>query len=395
MNLIYAIAIVLLFGITLSRFAQKLNIPSIIGYLVSGIIIGPSVLGFINVEQVSDLQTFSVITLSILSFIIGSQFKLSHVKRIGGKMILTGLYACLTTFLFISIGMILLKQDVRVALILGVIGATTAPAVVMNIFKDYKAKGKLTDTILSIVAIDDVISIILFGFTLILIENSMTNFHLISLFAPFKEIIISLILGSIMGYALGLGSKLFKENTSQIALVIVFIFSTITFANYLGISPLLICTIMGIVFVNSFEGKIINGILDVSDELLSVILIIFFVVSGATLDVTLIPQIWFIALVFIIVRVFGKWIGALLGSNIAKLDDSISKVLGLGLLSQTGLAVGLVLAASDVLKDKTAMVQSIVVLTSITIDLISPFILKMILKKENNIEYKVSLFKRK
>lgn len=391
MQVITALVFVLLFGIVFSKIAQLIRIPYIIGYLIAGVIIGPSVLGLIDPYQVSTMETFSIITLSVLSFIVGSELRFSYLKKIGSKPIITAIFTSFTTFIVITVSMIFLLKDLSSALILGVIGAATAPAVIMNIFKKYKTKGELTETILSIVAIDDIVSIILFGLILTILESSGTNLNILSLLMPFVEIILSFIIGSVLGITLGMVSRIFKGYTYSFALILVFILSSIAITDYFEMSSLLTCTIMGIMFVNFSSVKVANNILDVTDEILSLVLIVFFVISGSELNINIIPSIWKISLGFIVVRIIGKYLGALLGSKITGMNSKISSVLGLCLLSQTGLTVGLLLAASKVLGDNYEIVQGIVIFTSIIIDIISPIILKIILKQKGEIPAKLKI----
>lgn len=393
MDVISAITIILLFGLIFSKIAKVFKVPYIIGYLFAGILIGPSLLNLITTSQTNNFESFSAITLAFLSFMVGAELKVSYIKRIGYKSFVTALFISLTTFLVISVGMYIVIKDLPSALILGCVAATSASAVIMNIFKDYDSKGNLTNTILGVIAVDDIISVLLFGIIITMLKSSDSTFTFLSLLMPFKEILLSIILGSGLGILLGFLSKLFKNEYETIALVLAFILASITLTNYISVSSLLVCTVMGIFFTNFFKGKVTNNLLNVTDELLSLTLIIFFVSTGTILNISLIPQIWIISLIFIVIRLLGKYFGAIIGMKVSK--SEVDKSLGLCLLSQTGLSIGLVLASKFVLGPYYLQVQGIVVFTSIITDIISPIILKSILVKHENIVIKKKLFNLK
>lgn len=393
MDVISAITIILLFGLIFSKIAKVFKVPYIIGYLFAGILIGPSLLNLITTSQTNNFESFSAITLAFLSFMVGAELKVSYIKRIGYKSFVTALFISLTTFLVISVGMYIVIKDLPSALILGCVAATSAPAVIMNIFKDYDSKGNLTNTILGVIAVDDIISVLLFGIIITMLKSSDSTFTFLSLLMPFKEILLSIILGLGLGILLGFLSKLFKNKYETIALVLAFILASITLTNYISVSSLLVCTVMGIFFTNFFKGKVTNNLLNVTDELLSLTLIIFFVSTGTILNISLIPQIWIISLIFIVIRLLGKYFGAIIGMKVSK--SEVDKSLGLCLLSQTGLSIGLVLASKSVLGPYYLQVQGIVVFTSIITDIISPIILKSILVKHENIVIKKKLFNLK
>lgn len=385
MEVLVSVAIILFFGLIFGKLIKYIKLPEVTGYLLAGIVIGPCVLKFISFEQINYLETFSTIALAFISFLIGVEFKWKYVKKLGKKPFIIGIIASLFTMVLVGYGTLLLGFSPSFALILGAIASSTAPAAILMIVKEYKAKGEVTNTMLSVVAIDDIISIVLFGFALAVAEYTNNSDSLISLLNPFKEIILSIAIGSIIGLLLGFISKLFKNSTDIISFIIVFLFAMIIICDFVAISPLLTAMVMGIVFINAFDHKTTEKVLDMIDYISPPILIIFFVLSGASLDFKMLPSIGIIGIAFIILRSIGKILGTLLGAKIVNSTPKVTRYLGLTLLSQTGLAIGLATMGANVLKSEATILMTIIIASSFIFDIFSPILVKISLKKVKEI----------
>jgi len=387
MDILFTIGIVLLSGLIFGGIVKIFKLPEVTGYLIAGIVIGPFVLNLISFEQINSLEMFSTIALSFISFLIGAEFKLKYIKKLGVKPFVIGIMTSFLTMALVSYTSLLLGLSIPFALILGAIASSTAPASIMMIVKEYKSRGELTNTMLSVVAIDDVISIIIFGFSMVVAESINSNSaSLFGLLEPFKEIILSLIIGVIMGLLLGLFSKLLKSKSNIIALIIVFIFGTIVISNYYNISSLLVCMIHGAIFINAYNHKTTDKILDLIDYISPPISIIFFVLSGASLDFSLLSTIGLIGICYVITRTLGKILGSMLGASLVKSPKKVYKYLGPTLLSQTGISIGLAMLATRVIPNDAKNLIAIVVASSFVFDLIGPIITKKMLKKAGEIK---------
>ena len=387
MNIIFVVGVILLMGLLFGGLVKAFKLPEVTGYLVAGIIIGPCVLKLINFEQIDSLQTFSTIALSFISFLIGSEFKLKYLKKLGIKPFVIGIMASFLTMVLVSVSCLILGLSPSFSLILGAIASSTAPASIMMIVKQYKARGELTNTMLSVVAIDDVISIIIFGFVIVVAEYlNNDSSTLIGLLEPFKEISLSIIIGIISGWLLGFVSKVLKSDSNIIALIIVFIFGTIVVSDYLNISSLLVCMIQGAIFINAYNHKVTDKILDLVDYISPPLSIIFFVLSGASLDFSLIPSIGIIGIVYIFARTLGKIFGSMLGAKLVNSPKKVYNYLGPTLLSQTGISIGLVLLATPVIPNESKSLITIVVASSFIFDLFGPIVTKIMLKKAGDIK---------
>ena len=268
------------------------------------------------------------------------------------------------------------------SLLLGAIATSAAPASVLMIVKEYKAKGELTKTMLSVIAISDILSVILFGITLALVKDSSSILFVI--LEPLKEIIISLIIGGVLGYTIGYLSRFLKNHGDIITLIIVAIFADILVCDLIGISQLLSAMIMGIIFINSFNNHITDKVLDVINDVSSPILMIFFVLSGANLDFKALPTIGLLGITYVVLRIIGKILGNFIGSKITKETKKITKYLGFTLLSQTGIAIGLATLAATTIENGQLLI-TVVLASSFIYDIICPLLVKHVLKKSKEI----------
>ncbi len=379
------ITLILLFGILLGKIIGIIKLPDVCGYLIAGMIIGPSISNLINENSVDILQPIITIALTFISFQIGSEFKISSVKRLGHKPFIISLFTSLITTALVTSGALFLGYSLSFSLMLGVISSSSAPAAILTIIKSYKAKGKLTNNVLGIVAIDDIISIVMFGLALAFVEFSKNGSE-ISVLEPFIEIAFSVLIGSLLGLVLGKIAKFLKDKSEIFALVVAFIFLVLVLSNYLPMSYMLSATVMGFVFINSFKYQVVDRILNVIDLITPVLTIIFFVLAGASLNLTFLPTVWLIVLVCIVLRVAGKIFGSLISEKITNFDKKVSRYLGFCLLPQTGIAVGLAAAVAPLLGNEGYILVNVIIATSLVFDIIGSILFRISLKKMKEIE---------
>lgn len=387
MDILFGLCIIFVFGLLLGYIAKKIKLPEVMGYLVAGIIVGPYVLNLITTDSIGNMELFSTIALSFVSFLIGSELKWSYVKRLGKKPFIIGLICSLFTMFIVTLCLFLAGSSISLSLVMGALASATAPAAIMMIVKEYKARGEVTDTMLSVIAIDDIISVIIFGFTLVIAAYFESgNTTLVGLLDPFVEIGVSLIIGTILGLFLGVTAKLFKTKNNMICLILITVFIAILTADYAGMSSLLMCMVMGIVFVNAYNRIFTDKVLDVMDHVSAPLMIIFFVVSGASLDFKVLPTVGVIGIIYILSRTFGKLFGSYIGAKVEKSSVNVSKYLGPTLLSQTGIAIGLALIAKEVFPNYGETLIAITIASSFVFDMIGPFLVKNSLKKSGEIK---------
>ncbi len=419
-TLVLGIAIILLTGLFSGKLAKVLRIPNVTGYLIGGLLIGPALFklfspsyeGIISEEFVSALSIFASIELGFIAFTVGSEFKLSYFKQVGVMPIVIAFAESLAAVIFIAGGLLLLlipilhvptNIAIPFALCMGAVGGATAPAATIMVLKQYKAKGALAKTTLSVVAIDDASALIYFGVCMAIVRSyvspATTNIGL-TLLIPFIEIFGSLILGVITGFITTLLMKWFKGRGNRTCIVIALIllnigiclllqevnFGSAESPIHIGLSSLLACMALGAVYSNT--SHTVEEVMPLIERITPPFVIIFFVLSGADLKLESLTGIAVLIVIFYLVfRVAGKVSGTWAGAKATKAPDNVRKYLGWGLLPQGGIAIGLSLIIMNELPVSFDAVYNgqlvrVVVICAVFIsELFGPALLKFVLIK--------------
>ncbi len=374
------------FGMFMGRMAKHLHLPNVTGYLVAGLLIGPGVLGIIPENVLPNLDIIADTALGFIAFSIGTEFKISYFKRVGATPIVIAFLEALLAVVFVIIALLIAGCSLSFSLVLGSIAAATAPAATIMVIKQYKAKGPVTEMLLSVVALDDAAALMLFGIA-VAVAQSVSNPDasvVSSLLKPVIEIFGAVICGFILGLIFIIPLRFFKKDGNRLALTIGFVFIGIGIASIFGLSQLLLCMALGASLTNFSSNT--NHIVKLTDGLTPPIFILFFVLSGAELQLSVIPSIGVAGIIYVIVRVVGKMAGASLGSVICKADGKITKYLGFSLMPQAGVAIGLSLLATQIVPEFGAEIRAIILCGTLIYELIGPAITKLSLKKAGEIE---------
>lgn len=396
--IIIDIAIILLAGLIMGRLAEAIKIPAVTGYLVAGLIIGP-VLGL--VQDLEDYHIISNIALGFIAFQVGNELWLGKLKKTGVKIvIITIVQAVATTGLVIAL--ILPVASTSVALVLGAIAAATAPAPIMMIVKKYRTKGELTDTLLPVVGLDDAVGVILFGILLSisvsLISNSgeaLTFFELVK--EPVIEIGISILIGAFVGIATGLSLKTIsidsERHEKNLNVIIIAVFITTGLAMYFNASPILTPMIAGAFVTNLINKECYKTEEHTIVEFIPPLMILFFTIAGAELKFDVLTTVGLIGAAYIVGRIIGKYFGSMLGCRITKSSPNVSKYLGLSLLPQSGVAIGLSIAAYNAFApingEYADIVKNVTLAAVLIFELFGPFLVKMAFKNAGEIKLEV------
>ena len=411
METLFCISTALAAGLFMTRPAKKLGLPAVTAYLVAGILIGPYFLGrlgieglgFVSAESVQALGLFSDVALGFIAFAIGNEFRLSQLKKIGGKATFIGiLQAVITTIVVDSVLLVLHiflgeKLPVPMALTLGAIAAATAPAATLMVVRQYKAKGKLTDLLLPIVAIDDAVGLVVFSVSFG-VARAMVNgeFSIISIAVePIIEIVCSLALGALMGVLFTFCEKFFNSNSKRLCLSLTFVLFTVALSKlefeiggvHIGFSALLVCMMLGTMFCNMCDFS--AEIMDKTDKWTVPLFALFFVISGAELELNVFsdPAIIGIGAAYILSRSAGKYIGAFSSCKIAKCDEKTTRYLGVTLLPQAGVALGMSVTVME-LGDIGSIIRNIILFSVLVYELLGPVLTKIALTKAGDITEK-------
>lgn len=380
------VAIAIFSGLLAGKLMKVLKLPNVTGYIIFGLIIGPYVLGIIPEDVVLKMTIISDMALGFIAFSIGSEFKLSYLKKIGKSPVVIAFCEGFGAVLFVDIALILSGCDVKFALVLGAIASATAPAATIMVVKQYKAKGPVTDTLLPVVAIDDAVALIAFGISVAVakIIGTTGNVDITStILSPVIEIVGGLLFGAVLGIIFSALIKWYTGRGNRLAVAIGMVALCVGVSNLCGFSSLLACMAMGALLINT--SKRYTDLFNLTDRFTPPLFLLFFVISGAELNIGILPSVGVIGIVYIVVRVAGKMAGASFGAAISKASDPVKKYLGPTLIPQAGVAIGLSMAAMTVVPEFGSKIRAIILCATIIYELIGPVITKITLKKAGEI----------
>ena len=415
MEQLMPIAIAMTAGLLLSRLVKKLKLPAVTGYLIAGILVGPYCLGalgelvgiewlgFINNEAVESNNVLSKVALGFIAFAIGDEFRISSLKKIGKQATVIGIVQAVVATIIVDAVLILLCQflpedviNTPSAIVLGAVATATAPAATLMVVRQYKAKGKLTDILLPVVAIDDAVGLVVFAVSFGIAQSLQSGVALSAisvLVEPLLEVILSLLLGFVLGILFSYAEKYFKSNSKRLSLSITFVIMAVAlsmFETHIGgihikFSSLLVCMMLGTVFCNMCDFS--EEIMGKTDKWTAPLFILFFVLSGAELKFDMFGNVLvlLVGVVYILSRSAGKMLGATLSAKAVKCEPSIVKYLGITLLPQAGVALGMSLIAAESLGEAGAMIRNITLFAVLVYELVGPMLTKIALTKSGDI----------
>ena len=411
MSTLLSVSIALLVGLMMTRVFKPLKLPSVTAYLIAGVLIGPYCIGRLGIEgigfsshdAVSALSLISEVALGFIAFSIGNEFRLSDLKKTGKQAFVIGIFQALAATFFVDIALFAVhlimpgKLSVPQLITLGAIATATAPAATLMVVRQYKAKGPLTNLLLPIVALDDAVGLIVFAVSFGIAKTLISGtVDLVSIIVnPLVEIVCSLVLGAIMGWGLTQLEKMFNSNTNRLNMTITFVFLTVALSMmefhvgpvHISFSSLLVCMMLGTVFCNICPLS--EDLMEKSDKWTSPLFALFFVVSGAELelDVFLDWAIVVIGIVYIIFRCFGKYFGTLFSAKATHCAPNICKYLGITLFPQAGVALGMcAIASAELGNGEGALIRNITLFAVLIYELFGPILTREALKAAGDIK---------
>lgn len=412
MSTLLSVSIALLGGLLMTRVFKPFKLPSVTAYLIAGVLIGPYCIGRLNIsgfgfttaDAVRHISLIADVALGFIAFSIGSEFRLSDLKKTGRQAFIIGVVQALVATLFVDVALYIVhilmpdKLTLPQLITLGSIATATAPAATLMVVRQYKADGPLTKLLLPIVALDDAVGLIVFAVSFGISKTFISgNLDLLSVIVnPLIEIALSLALGAVMGWILTQLEKMFNSNTNRLNMTIAFVFLTVSLSMldfhigpvHISFSSLLVCMMMGTVFCNICPLS--EDLMVKSDKWTSPLLAVFFVVSGAELELRVFADwaIVLIGIVYIIFRCLGKYYGTYASAKATKCSPAICKYLGITLYPQAGVALGMcaIVSASAEMGTEGALVRNITLFAVLIYELIGPLMTKIALTAAGDIK---------
>ena len=418
------IALALSAGLLISKLMKKINFPNVTGYLIAGILIGPWAIGLIFNSQenfnniLTKINWISEIALGFIAFTIGGSFKLSALKKVGKKATIISIFEALGASILVIVSLLIayickLNINISTILIFGSIACATAPAATLLVINQYRAKGPVTETLIPVVAFDDAVALIAFSILFSIAKTLQFGgeFNFIEAFLiPTLEILISLAIGAILGFVIGFATRWFKSRHNRLILCIASTLLCIGLAQIdtkvvfgwnfsFQLSSLLTVMALGGVYINIAKGVDITN--EYLDKFTSPIFMLFFIISGAKLNFGVFASnnrwlVILIALIYIISRAIGKWLGAMAGSKATKSDKVVQKYLGWTLIPQAGVALGLAgnvqnyfainNNGNDQILEIGVIIYTVIIVSTMVYELTGPLITKLALTKAGEIK---------
>lgn len=392
------LAVALVGGLMMSRLTKLVNLPAVTAYLVAGLVLGPFCLGalkvpglgFNSLEQVEGMKVITQAALGFIAFTIGNEFRLSQLKATGAKAITIGILQAVITTAVVDVVLILVHLlfpsiiSVPCAITLGAIAAATAPAATLMVVRQYKADGPLTRLLMLVVAIDDAVGLLVFSVSFG-IATALSAGH-VSVTAvivePIVEIILSLALGSAMGWLLNWVEQFFHSRSKRMSISVAFVLLTVGLSMlefevagiHCGFSLLLVCMMTGTIFCNICPTS--EELMSRVDGWVTPLNVLFFVLSGAELDLNVLaqPVTLIVGVIYILSRSAGKYYGAALSCELTRQPKPITQHLGITLLPQAGVALGMALTAATL--PDGALARNVVLFSVLVYELIGPNLTK-------------------
>lgn len=388
-NTIFSLGLILLLGFVSAKLIRRIKIPTITAYLLLGIIIGPPVLNLVSKGILNSSSLISNVVLGFIAFSLGQNFSIATFRKIGKPVLYISILEACGAWILVTLAFVfILKQPFYVAFLFGAISSATAPAATTMVIREYKAKGTFTDTLLGIVALDDAWCLIIFAISLAISKAVATHVATNLLFQKvilqsLLEIFGALLLGVALSFILSYFSRYARTPGDLLIYTLGFIFLDIGLCLYLHLSVLLSCMFLGATLVNI--NRVNFRFFDTLRSIDSPFYLLFFVLAGANLEIGLLKTLGAIGLFYLIFRALGKIGGAYLGGLVSGAFYSIRRYMGLALLPQAGVALGVALIAKADFPQVGTMLFSTIVATTIVYELIGPSFAKFALRKAGEI----------
>jgi len=380
MNVFLRLGLLLVFGFFGGKLMKRFKLPTVTGYIMIGLLLGRSGIDLLTPDFIETVGFISSVALVFIAFSIGSEFRLAEIRELGKSIVVIAVCEAMAAFVLVTLFMRLFV-DLPTALILGAVSSATAPAATMMVLREYRARGPLTSTLLGVVAVDDAICLMIFAIAssvakVLIAHDALTISRLVV--APLTEILFSIVVGVIIGLIVILLTRQVGNDAELLTIVVASSLLITGVTEQFDLSALLSAMAAGVTVTNGMAVVPARRLFTVTEQFTPPIITAFFVIAGSRLDISMIPQIGWMGLVYLLVRMIGKISGATLGGALSKSPLMVRKYLGYGLLSQVGVAVGLAIIVSEMFAGTEigSLVLTILLATTIVTEIVGPLMTK-------------------
>lgn len=364
-GVILSLAIILSAGFIMTRLTKKLSLPNVTGYILAGILIGPYLLHVIPESVIDGMDFITDLALAYIAFGVGEFFKMSRLKGNGKRMVTVTCFEALTAAVLVTLCMFFVfRLPLPFALLLGAIGSATAPASTVMTIRQYRAKGEFVDTVLQVVALDDAVALLAFSLCAAIVSsvgNGDGSVSVGTVLIPFMMNMVTLALGAACGFLLRWIISERRSREHRLVLINAVIMALTGICSLLDISPLLPCMLMGTVYINLNRGR---KLFKQVNHFTPPIMLMFFVLSGMRLNVPALATAGVIGVAYFFVRIIGKYIGAYVGCRVGGTAPEVRRYLGMALVPQAGVSIGLAALAQRMLPEEPGVMLSTIILSS-------------------------------
>lgn len=384
MNPFIILGFALITGVVGGKIMNKFKVPAVAGYIIGGLLLGVSGVNIITGDAINQMSFISDFALCIIAFNIGSELELSVIKQLGKSIFIIAFFEAFGAFFMVTAASLLITKDVAISLILGAVSAATAPAATVMVLREQNARGPLTSTLLGVVAVDDAICLVIYAMAAsiakVFVNNEVLSLNKV-LVLPLTEIVFSLVVGALVGLLLTALIQYSKRDNELLPFIIGALLLLDGLTSTFSLSPLLSAMAMGIMVANTSPQK--HKAFGILESFSPPIVAAFFILAGARLNFSYIPQIGILGIAYLLFRILGKVTGASIGASVSKAPQTVKKYIGLGLLSQVGVAVGLAITVNREFPNTEigTIVVTILLATTIVTEIVGPISTKFAVHK--------------
>lgn len=378
MNELTSLGLILLFALLVGHLVKFIRVPEVTGYLVAGMIVGPSVLGLFSHETLQSLNVFSEVGLGLILFSVGAVFEFGRVRAIGRRLVTLTLAESLASAVLVAIGMFVLRQPWQVALLLGAIAIETGAASTLMVIRENNSSGPFTEALTGVIGLNNLLALVVFSLVAVTLDtsalatrNAVTFEGVVRAIFPLVwQLVGSTALGFLVGLLLASWASQVVESGEMLILLIGCVLLTVGVATVVELSPLVASLAVGATMANlSGKSRRLFAALSRTDPPLYVI---FFVLAGADLDLSLLPSLGMLGIVYVACRAGGKFAGAGIAARVTGFPNAVQRLMGMSLFAQAGLAVGLVIVTRQRFPDIAPTVTTVVLGAIIVFEIAGP-----------------------